>query len=141
MTILESGWNLWVCTWLVGMVSRRWVRASGQNLWVWLECIGVVSGCCCEEVYRYPHNNYYFSVLKLFFWQQHPYFFVHFKNVFSFFYTCDNLFTRAVRLTAIRSLASLLLVTPRGVKGTRTPISVLDAPSTFPPALTNHRHN
>ena len=23
MTILETGWNLWV--WLVGMVSRRWV--------------------------------------------------------------------------------------------------------------------
>ena len=35
--------------------------ASGWNLWVWLECIGVVSGC--KEVYRYPHNNYYFSVL------------------------------------------------------------------------------
>ena len=32
--------------------------ASGWNLWVWLECIGVVSGCCCKEVYRYPHNNY-----------------------------------------------------------------------------------
>ena len=28
--------------------------ASGWNLWVWLECIGVVSGCCCKEVYRYP---------------------------------------------------------------------------------------
>ena len=27
---------------------------------MWLECIGVVSGCCCKEVYRYPHNNYYF---------------------------------------------------------------------------------
>ena len=26
--------------------------ASGCNLWVWLECIGVVSGCCCKEVYR-----------------------------------------------------------------------------------------
>ena len=34
--------------------------ASGWKLWVWLECIGVVSGCCCKEVYRYPHN-YYFS--------------------------------------------------------------------------------
>ena len=31
--------------------------ASGWNLWVWLECIGVVSGCCCKEVYRFPHNN------------------------------------------------------------------------------------
>ena len=31
--------------------------ASGWNLWVWLPCIGVVSVCCCNEVYRYPHNN------------------------------------------------------------------------------------
>ena len=57
--------------------------ASGWNLWVWLECIGVVSGCCCirKYIYRYSHNNYYFSLLHLyllFFWQQHPYFFVHF---------------------------------------------------------------
>ena len=21
------------------------------RMWVWLECIGVVSGCCCKEVY------------------------------------------------------------------------------------------
>ena len=27
MTILESGWNLWV--WLVGVVSRRWVWLVG----------------------------------------------------------------------------------------------------------------
>ena len=27
--------------------------ASGWNLCVWLECIGVVSGCCCKEVYIY----------------------------------------------------------------------------------------
>ena len=55
---------------------------------MWLECIGVVSVCCCKEVYGYPHNNYYFStplVLALF-WQHHRYFFVHFKNVFSFVY-------------------------------------------------------
>ena len=64
---------------------------SGCNLWVWLECIVAVSGCCCKEVYRYPlKNNYYFSyitplVLALF-WQQHPYFFVHLKNVFSFLF-------------------------------------------------------
>ena len=38
---------------------------SGWNLWVWLECISVVSGCC-KEVYRYPHNNYYFSLLHLY---------------------------------------------------------------------------
>ena len=40
--------------------------ASGWNLWVWLPCIGVVSGCCCKEVYRYPHNNYTPLVLVLF---------------------------------------------------------------------------
>ena len=33
--------------------------ASGWNLWVWLECIGVVSGGCCKEVYRCPHNITY----------------------------------------------------------------------------------
>ena len=38
---------------------------SKWNLYMWLECIGAVSGCCCKEVYRYPHNNYYFSVLHL----------------------------------------------------------------------------
>ena len=44
---------------------------AGWNLWVWLQCIGVASRCCCKEVYRYPHNNYKFSlytplVLRLF---------------------------------------------------------------------------
>ena len=39
--------------------------ASEWNLWVWLECIGVVSGCCCKAVYRYPHNNYYFSLYSI----------------------------------------------------------------------------
>ena len=33
--------------------------ASGWNLWVRLECIGVVSGCCCKEVYRFPYNITY----------------------------------------------------------------------------------
>ena len=27
--------------------------ASGWILWVWLQCIGVVGGCCCKEVYNY----------------------------------------------------------------------------------------
>ena len=40
--------------------------ASRWNLWVWLDCIGVVSGCCCKEVYRYPHNNYYFPYSTFF---------------------------------------------------------------------------
>ena len=33
--------------------------ASGLKPWVWLPCIGVVSGCCCKEVYRFPHNITY----------------------------------------------------------------------------------
>ena len=33
--------------------------ASGWNLWVWLECIGVASGCCCKEIYRFIHNIIY----------------------------------------------------------------------------------
>ena len=59
--------------------------ASGWNLWVWLECIGVDSGCCCKEVYRYPHNNYYFSLLHFLFGSIIPTSF-HFKNVFSFLF-------------------------------------------------------
>ena len=39
--------------------------ASGWNLWVWLQCIGVVSGCCCKEIYRFTHNNYYLSLFHL----------------------------------------------------------------------------
>ena len=35
--------------------------ANGWNKWVWLQCIGVASGCCCKEVYRYPHNNFPYS--------------------------------------------------------------------------------
>ena len=44
--------------------------ASVWNLWVWLESIGVVSGCCCKEVY--PHNNYYFSLIHSFFGSSIP---------------------------------------------------------------------
>ena len=29
--------------------------ASGWNLWVWLQCIGVVSGCYCKELYVTVH--------------------------------------------------------------------------------------
>ena len=49
--------------------------------------MGVVSECCCKEVYyRYPYNNNYFPLLHLYyialFWQHHPYFFVHFLMFF-----------------------------------------------------------
>ena len=30
--------------------------AGGWNLWVWLECIGVVSGCCLKEAYKFSHK-------------------------------------------------------------------------------------
>ena len=43
--------------WLVGVEEEG--VASGWNLWVWLECIGVVSGWWCKEVYRFPHNITY----------------------------------------------------------------------------------
>ena len=35
----------------------EWVESMGVVIrkWVWLECTGVVSGCCCKEVYRFPH--------------------------------------------------------------------------------------
>ena len=36
----------------MGVVIKRWVR---------LECIGVGSGCCCEEVYRFPYMTYPYS--------------------------------------------------------------------------------
>ena len=38
---------------------RMTIVESGWNLWMWLECIGVVSGCR-KEVYRFPHNNLLF---------------------------------------------------------------------------------
>ena len=66
--------------------------ASGWNLWVQLECIGVVSGCCCKEVWyidfliiiiTYPYSTCISS-----FWQQHPYSLFIFKMFFrSFIYT------------------------------------------------------
>ena len=64
---------------------------SGWNLWVWLECIGVVSGCCCKEVYRYsPNITYPYSTCISSFLQQHPYFFLHFLNVFSSLFIIYN---------------------------------------------------
>ena len=64
MTIVESGWNVWV--WLVGVVSRRWVWPVGVGgiygcgYWVWL--------------YRFPHTTYPYSSCICSFLQQHPYF-------------------------------------------------------------------
>ena len=35
----------------------EWVEFMGSvtRRWVWLECIGVVSGYYCKEVYRFRH--------------------------------------------------------------------------------------
>ena len=30
--------------------------ASGWNICECLKCIRVATGCCCKEVYRFPHN-------------------------------------------------------------------------------------
>ena len=59
---------------------------SGWNLWVWLQCIGVASGFCCKEVYRYPHNNYSYSTcISSFFGSSIPTSLFIFQNVFSGF--------------------------------------------------------
>ena len=50
MTIVESGWNVWV--WLVGVMSSRRV---------WLVGEGGIYGCGCKEVYRFPHTTYPYS--------------------------------------------------------------------------------
>ena len=58
---MDDNFGEWVES--MGVASGRSQEAgvaSGWNLWVWLECIGVVSGWCCTEVHRYPHNDYYF---------------------------------------------------------------------------------
>ena len=49
--------------WLAGGGGRKWVESMGVVIrrWVWLECIGVVSGWCCKEVYRFPHITYPYS--------------------------------------------------------------------------------
>ena len=70
--------------WLMGVVSRRWV-------WLVSGIYGCFSECYCKEVYyRYPYNNYYFPLLHLYilalFLAHHPYFFVHFLNVFLFLF-------------------------------------------------------
>ena len=47
--------------------------------------VGVATGCGFKEIYRFPHTTYPYSscICTL---QQHPYFFVHFVNVFMFLF-------------------------------------------------------
>ena len=65
MTIVESGWNVWV--WLVGVVSRRRVWLVGVG-----GIYGVATGCGCKEVYRFPHTTYPYSSCICSFLQQLP---------------------------------------------------------------------
>ena len=57
---MDDNFGEWVES--MGVASGRGQQevgvSSGWNLRVWLQCIGVASGCCCKDVYRYPHNNY-----------------------------------------------------------------------------------
>ena len=62
--------------------------ASRWNLWVWLECIGAVSGWCCKEVYRYPHNNYYFPPLHLYYLVFGSIFCIYLLILKMFFHSC-----------------------------------------------------
>ena len=48
--------------------------------------MGVATGCGFKEIYRFPHTTYPYSSCICTFLQQHPYFFVHFVNVFMFLY-------------------------------------------------------
>ena len=53
-----------------GVASGR-----GWNLWVWLYIRRYI-------IYRFPHTTYPYSSCICSFLQQHPYFFLHFFNVF-----------------------------------------------------------
>ena len=82
--------------WLVGGIY-----GYGYNVKVWL--VGVV-------VRRYIDiliiiiNFPYSTCIKVFFWQQHPYFFVHFKMFFrSFIYKVDEVLFRTDRCWAVAS--------------------------------------
>ena len=63
MTIVESGWNLWV--WLLGVVLRRYI-----DFLILLIPTPLVRICT--------------------FLQQHPYFFVHFLNIYIITYVKDR---------------------------------------------------
>ena len=86
----RSGWNLWL--WLAE-------GGCGWNLWVWL--VGMV-------IRRYINFLILLipTLVSALFWQQHPYFFVHFQNVFHF---CSSYVI--IFCTVYKSL-QLLLYTP-----------------------------
>ena len=85
--------------------------ASGWTLLVWLECIGVVSGCCCKEVYRYPHNNTYpFSTCISSFFAAAFLLLCLFFNVFSFFYNCTYIGFLYLLEPLLNEIAKLLYI-------------------------------
>ena len=54
--------------------------------------MSVATGCGFKEIYRFPNTTYPYSSCICTFWQQHPYFFVHFLNVFrSYVHICVSL--------------------------------------------------
>ena len=53
--------------------------------------MGVATGCGCKEVYRFPHT----PLVYVLFLQQHPYFFVHFLNVFR---SCSSTFLNVLNI-------------------------------------------
>ena len=49
---------------------------------MWLVGVGGIYGCGFKEIYRFPHTTYPYSSCICTFLQQHPYFFVHFFNIY-----------------------------------------------------------
>ena len=52
-----------------------------------MESMGVVSGCGCKDVYRFPHITYPYSSCICSFLQQHLYFLFIFKTFFVLYNT------------------------------------------------------
>ena len=77
MTIVESGWNVWV--WLVGVVNRRWVWlvgvggcgeqevgvASGSG-WVWLVGVVVRRYSAGHQESKRVENAFFFHSMYIF---------------------------------------------------------------------------
>ena len=61
-----------------------------DNCGEWVESMGVATGCGFKEIYRFPHTTYPYSSCICTFLQQHPYFFFHFVNVFTFFIIIES---------------------------------------------------
>ena len=51
----------------------EWVECMGVASGCGEQGVGVVTGCGCKEVYRFPHTTYPYSSCICSFLQQHPY--------------------------------------------------------------------